>query len=154
MPTPTTKKTTIVGTVAGAPHAPHALPNTCTPQSPALWVTSGHATPATIAGFIASNGGNTGVVFVPYKNNTNPCALFGLTAKPGTTRANCLNTIGNGVTIAAAQAAAKYGPAKPGAPVQKGRPSIKSAWLAWLQGSYNPAKGGKPLGMLVALPKA
>ena len=45
-------------------------------------------------------------------------------------------------------------PAKPGAPVQKGRPSIKSAWVAWLQGSYNPNKGGKPLGMLVALPKA
>ena len=154
MPTPTTKKTTIVGTVAGAPHAAHALPTTCTPQSPALWVTGGHATPATIAGFIASNGGNTGVVFVPYKNNTNPCNLYGLTAKAGSTRANCLNTIKNGVTIAAAQAAATYGPAKPGAPVQKGRPSIKSAWLAWLQGSYNPAKGGKPLGMLVALPKA
>ena len=153
MPTPTTKKTTIVGTVAGAPHAAHALPNTCTPQSPALWVTSGFATPATIAGFVASNGGNTGVVFVPYKNNTNPCNLYGLTAKAGSTRANCLNTIANGVTIAAAQAAAKYGPPKPGAAQQKGKPSIASAWHAWLQGSYNPAKGGKPLGMLVALPE-
>lgn len=151
---PNTKKTTVVGTVAGAPHAAHALPNTCTPQSPALWVTGGYATPAVIAGFIASNGGNTGIVFVPFKGQTNPCALFGLTAKAGSTRANCLNTIANGVTIAAAQAGAKYGPPKPGAAPQKGRPSIKSAWLAWLQGSYNPNKGGKPLGMLVALPKA
>ena len=35
------KQTTVTGTVAGAPYPPHALPNTVTPASKALWVQAG-----------------------------------------------------------------------------------------------------------------
>ena len=152
------KNTTIVGTVAGAPLVPHALPNTVSPQSKALWVLPGSlVNKAILANFIATNGGNGGIIIVSFKGFNNPLGLRGLSpaiSAPGavTTRGNCLLACANGVTLTKAQAAAQYGPVAAGKPAQKGRPSIASAWQAMLQGTYNPAKNGGPGHvMLVAL---
>jgi hypothetical protein len=149
------RNSTIIGQVQGAPVQAHSLPNSVSKTSPALWVTKGHfVCEKTLAEFLTANGGPGRVIFVPFKNKQDPTMLAGLIAKPGTTRQNCLVVIKNGVTLLAAGLLAKHGPPKPGAPVQKGRPNIKSAYVAWLQGSYNPVKhGGSPLGMLVALPE-
>jgi hypothetical protein len=152
------KNTTVVGTVAGAPLPPHALPNTVSPQSKALWVTPGtYVCKATLAAFIAASGGNSGVLIVAFKGHNNPLGLRGLSASisaPGaiTTRGNCLAACANGVTLTKAQASANYAPPVAGKPAQKGRPSVASAWQAMLQGTYNPAKNGGPGHiMLVAL---
>ena len=152
------KNTTVVGTVAGAPLPPHALPNTVNPQSKALWVTPGaYVCKATLAAFIAASGGNSGVLIVAFKGHNNPVGLRGLSANisaPGaiTTRGNCLQACANGVTLTKAQASANYGPVAAGKPAQKGRPSVASAWQAMLQGTYNPAKNAGPGHiMLVAL---
>ena len=154
----TTKNTTVVGTVNGAPLPPHALPNSVTTASKALWVTPGtFVCKATLAAFIASAGGNSGVIIVSFKGHNNPTGLRGLSANisaPGaiTTRGNCLAACANGATLTKAQASANYAPPVAGKPAQKGRPSIASAWQAMLQGTYNPAKNGGPGHiMLVAL---
>tara|TARA_R110000787_G_C13211463_1_gene425186 strand:- start:45 stop:518 length:474 start_codon:yes stop_codon:yes gene_type:complete len=150
-----TKNTTITGTVAGMPTA-NALPNTVGKAHAALWVTPGTwACTATIKAFIAAHGGPGQVCFVHFKGTTNPLGLRGLSSKISaagavTTRGNCLLALANGATISAAQAKAAYAP-RPG-PVQKGRPSITSAYVAWLAGAYNPGKHGGPgFGALVAL---
>jgi len=152
------KNTTIVGTVAGAPLAPHALPNTVSASSKALWVMPGSfVNKAILANFIATSGGNSGVIIVSFKGHNNPLGLRGLSpaiSAPGaiTTRGNCLAACANGLTLTKAQASANYGPVAAGKPAQKGRPSIASAWQAMLQGTYNPAKNGGPGHiMLVAL---
>ena len=147
-----TKNTTVVGTVAGAPLPPHALPNTVNPQSKALWVTPGaYVCKATLAAFIAAAGGNSGVVIVSFKGHNNPVGLRGLSAAiaaPGaiTTRGNCLVACANGVTLTKAQATAQYAPVAAGKPAQKPgtRPSVASAWQAMLMGTYNPGKNPGP----------
>ena len=153
-----TKNTTVVGTVNGAPLVPHALPNSVTTASKALWVTPGtFVCKATLAAFIASAGGPSGVIIVSFKGHNNPVGLRGLSTKisaPGaiTTRGNCLLACANGLTLTKAQASANYAPPTPGKPAQQGRPSVASAWQAMLQGSYNPAAhGGPPHVMLVSL---
>ena len=124
------KQTTVTGTVAGAPYPPHALPNTVTPASKALWV---QATMRGLSVAIAASVNGSG---------------------PPTTRGNCLLACSNGVSIGKAAASVKWGPVAAGKPPQKAnsRPGTKSAWVALLQGTYSPNKyGGQPCFMLVAL---
>ena len=72
------KQTTVTGTVAGAPYPPHALPNTVTPASKALWVQAGTvANVATINQFVLANGGPGGVIFVAFKGQA-PATMRGL----------------------------------------------------------------------------
>ena len=157
------KQTTVTGTVAGAPYPPHALPNTVTPASKALWVQAGTvANVATINQFVLANGGPGGVIFVAFKGQT-PATMRGLSvgiaasvngSGPPTTRGNCLLACSNGVSIGKAAASVKWGPVVPGKPPQKAntRPGTKSAWVALLQGTCSPNKyGGPPCFMLVAL---
>jgi hypothetical protein len=146
---------TIAGTLGGCPHTLATLPAGVTKNSKALWIQGNAAQyvcTATVASFIAANGGAANVAFVHVKGAT-PTGLHGLNAKAGSTRANCLNACGNGATLPAAQAAAKFGPQPTGKPAQKGKPNIKSAWVAMLQGTYNPSKYpmAKPATILVAL---
>ena len=146
---------TIVGTVGGCPYQLQGLPAGVTSKSKALWLAGNaaqYANAAVLNSFIAANGGPANVAFGLVKGTT-PTGLHGLRVQPGTTRANCLNACANGATLPAAQAAAKYGPPAAGRPPQKGRPNIKSAWLAMLQGTYNPGKYpmAKPVAVLVAL---
>lgn len=147
---------TIVGTVGGCPYTPAApLPAGVTKNSPALWLagnTAQHMCAKTLASFIAANGGPGNIGLIQVKGKT-PANLTGLNAQPGTTRYNCLMAHAHGISLKAAQAAAKYGPPAAGRPAQKGRPNIKSATVAINQGTYNPGKHpmATPAGYLVAL---
>ena len=153
--TTTAASGTIVGTVGGCPYTPATLPAGVTKNSAALWLagnTAQNLCAATLASFIAANGGPGNVGLLHVKGKT-PVNLAGLNAQPGTTRYNCLMAHAHGVSLKAAQAAAKYGPPAAGRAPQKGRPNIKSATVAILQATYNPNKYpmAQPVAFLVAL---
>lgn len=147
---------TITGTVGGCPHTLAALPAGVTKNSKALWCQGNaaqHACAATINAFMAANNGKGGGVAIVHIKGTNAHAMPGNKTGPGTTRHNCISALSNGTATTAAQAAARHGPPKNGTP-QKGKPNIKSAWVAMLQGTYYPSTYpmGRPVAVLVALP--
>ena len=143
---------TVVSNLGSVPYSLEALPDTIAKSNPALWV-QGRGQPAQleiIERFIQENGGSDGILFAHIKGKK-PTNLSGLRAAHGSTRVKCLNACANAVSIAQAQLNARYGPAKDGSQ-QSGRPSIKSAWIAMLQGTYNPSKypEATPVTILVA----
>jgi hypothetical protein len=156
------KNTTLVGTVAGAPLAPHALPNTVATTSKALWVQAGgHVCKATVRAFIAAQGGKHNVILVKFTGFNNPASMRGLTPAvmahlagtgPATTRGNCLIALSNGATLTKAHSLAQHAPNTKTGKTALGKPCIVSAWQAMLQGTYGPNKyGGPGQAMLVGL---
>ncbi len=143
---------TIVSNLGSVPYSLEGLPDTVAKSNPALWI-QGRGQPVTleiIEKFIQENGGPDDILFAHVKGKK-PTDLMGLRAADGSTRVNCLNACANSVSISQAQLNARYGPAKDGGQ-QSGRPSIKSAWIAMLQGTYNPSKypEAMPVTILVA----